>query len=299
MSTYPPPADQSRRRTTGPGRVLAIVASIFLLVIGACVALAGVVLMMLFGTDGEINTARNPVTTETAAVVTDIASIRDTSEVADALGTPTARLAGDGGNASGLFIGVGPAADVDSYLADVAIDQATNFELDPYRLDLARREGSETDAAAPTEQDFWVASTDGTAALEMTWDISDGDFRVVVMNADGTAGVDSELSVGFGLGAMFGLALGLVIGGGMMIIVGIALLVFTRPRSLPPVAYGYSGGYPPPTGNGPLAGTAPPADPGRLTPPTGQPVSHVEPPRAADPPPADPVPPPPVREPLS
>lgn len=256
MSTNTPyPAGASHRQTAGAGRVLAIVASVFLLVIGAALALGGTVLVAVFGSDGEISSATHPVVTPTAAVVTDIATFRDTSEVADAVGTPVVRIAADGGNSSGLFVGIGPAVEVDRYLAGVEIDQAVDFDIDPFVLNLSRRDGAETTADLPAEQGFWVMSTTGSAGLD--WPVRDGDYRVVVMNADGTAGVDSQLSVGVGLGGIFALGLGLLIGGVVLIALAIALLVFTRPRRSPPAAPGFADRYVLPTTE-PLAGTAPP-----------------------------------------
>jgi hypothetical protein len=254
MTTYGSPAP--RRQGTRPGRVIAIVAAVFLLLIGAALAIGGGALMAVFGTDGEASTAKAPVTTSTAAVVTDITEIRNTNDVADALGTPITSFAADGGNASGLFVGIGPASDVDRFLSGVAIDQVVDLSVDPYSLDLSRRDGPQTTASPPADQKFWVASASGTTGLDLSWQVQDGDYRVVLMNVDGAAGVQSQLGIGLGLSGMFGLALGLLIGGAVLIVLAIALLVFTRPRLAPPA---YPGGYPP-AGNGPPragAGAAP------------------------------------------
>lgn len=252
MTTNNPPIAAPRRRSATPGRVIAIVAAVFLLIIGALLALGGTALMVTFGTDGEISSDKHPVDTPTAAVITDVATIRDTADVADALGTPVANVTANGGNTSGLFVGIGPAVAVDRYLSGVAVDQAVDFEVDPYSLNLSRRAGTETTAAPPTEQDFWVASVDGTGNLAASWPVQDGNFRLVVMNADGAAGMTSQLSIGVGLDGMFGVALGLLIGGAVLILLAIALLVATRPRA-PTIAYG-----PPPGTRSPAVDPVPP-----------------------------------------
>jgi hypothetical protein len=236
-----------RRSGAGPGRVVAIVASVFLLVIGACLALGGGLLLVVFGSDGSVSTAKHPVGTPTAAVTTDVATIRDTAEVADALGTPVATVAANGGNTSGLFIGIGPAVAVDRYLSGVAVDQVVDFDVDPYTLNLDRRGGIRTTATSPAEQNIWVASTTGTGNLQLNWPVRDGNFRLVVMNADGSAGVNSQLSIGASLGGMFGLALGLLIGGAVLIILAVVLLVVSRPRP-PTIVYAPSTGPPAPAG---------------------------------------------------
>jgi hypothetical protein len=298
MTTNNPPMATAPSRGAGPGRVLAITAAVFLLIIGGSLVLGGGVLMAVFGADGQAATAKNPVTTPTAAVVTDVASIRDASDLANALGTPIVTLNADGGNASGLFVGIGPAAAVDEYLSGVEIDQAVDFDVDPYSLDLARRSGTETSADPPTQQDFWVASGTGATGLDLSWPVADGDYRAVLMNADGAAGVQSRLSIGVGLDGMFGLSLGLLIGGAVLIFIAVALLVVTRRRPQPLAAPG-AYAYPPPTGNGPATTAAPPLGNGPATgtaSPAGNgptkgnaPTEHV--------PPAETVPP--AREPLS
>ena len=60
----------------------------------------------------------------------------------------------------------------------------------------------------------------------------DGDWRAVVMAADGSRGVDAQLAVGAELPALLGLSLGLAGGGVLLLAVGGALLVFAvRNRS--------------------------------------------------------------------
>src|SRR5215218_4644654 len=41
---------------------------------------------------------------------------------------------------------------------------------------------------APGEASFWVARTESSTATDLTWAVDDGDWTVVVMNADGTPG---------------------------------------------------------------------------------------------------------------
>lgn len=249
-------ASAPRGSGAGAGRVVAIVASVFLLVIGVSLAVGGTAVMAVFGSDGELSSATNTVATPTAAVVTDVAAIRDTSDVAEALGTPIVRVTGSGGNDSGLFVGVGPAGAVDDYLARTEIDQAVDFDVDPFVLELSRRDGAESVAAPPADQDFWVAASAGTA--DLSWPVRDGDYRVVVMNVDGSAGVDSRLSIGLGLSGVFGVALGTLIFGAVLVFLAIALLVFTRPRRLPPATPGFADRYVLPR-NEPVPGVTPSA----------------------------------------
>jgi hypothetical protein len=212
-----------------PARTTTIVLAVIALVIGVVVALAGGVLLLVFGRDGNLSSSRYPVSSPTAAVVTDTAAITETSRVARVLGTPTLRLQVDGGNAAGLFVGIGPAADVDRYLQGVAVDQATDVDLDPYRMTLTRRDGTAT-APAPATQGFWVASATAHGVTDLSWTVRDGDYRVVLMNADGVAGLNSELGAGIGLPRMFSFAMAMFAGGLVLVLAGVLVLVLGRPR---------------------------------------------------------------------
>ncbi|MGW4485250.1 hypothetical protein ACWEOE_15610 [Amycolatopsis sp. NPDC004368] len=216
-ATYPP------RRS--PARIAVIVISVVALVIGVCLAVGGGLLLLLFGSGGSLKSGEHTVSTPTAAIVTDTAQITDTNRLTRALGSPSVTVHGSGGNTSGLFIGIGPAAEVDRYLTGVAIEQARNIDLDPFALDSVRRDGTPL-AVPPATQPFWVAS----GATDVTWPIADGDFRAVVMNADGTPGVDSRLAVDLNLPGLFGYALGFFIGGLVLVVAAIVALALGRPR---------------------------------------------------------------------
>jgi hypothetical protein len=212
-----------------PARTATIVLAVVALVIGVLAAAGGGILLLVFGTDGQLSTSRYPVSTTTAAIVTDTDPVTNTSRAADVLGAPTLRLQVDGGSGGGLFVGIGPAADVDRYLQGVAIDQATDLELDPYRLSLTRRDGTAT-APAPAGQNFWVASATAHGVTDLTWTIRDGDYRVVLMNADAAPGINTQLGLGIGLPRMFGIAMTLFAGGLVLILAGVLALALGRPR---------------------------------------------------------------------
>jgi hypothetical protein len=92
-----------------------------------------------------------------------------------------------------VFIGIGPAAAVDGYLGRVARQQVNGFA--------ARHSGSHVihgtaPSTPPTEQRFWAASTIGTGDRSITWQSRNGDWRVVVMKPDGSAGVNADVAIG-------------------------------------------------------------------------------------------------------
>lgn len=92
-----------------------------------------------------------------------------------------------------VFVGIGPEVDVDAYLAGMAHDEVTG--LDGNDALLSRRAGGST-VEPPTEQDFWVASATGTGTQQLEWQATDGRWAVVLMNADGSPGVQADADVG-------------------------------------------------------------------------------------------------------
>jgi hypothetical protein len=119
----------------------------------------------------------------------------------------------------GLFIGIGPEDDVERYLNGVEHDVLVDVELDPFRAEYRREPGSRT-PDPPFGQEFWAAARDH----RLQWDVEEGDWVAVVMNADASPGVVADISVaaksdlvlwaallGLGLGALFGAGAGLLI----------------------------------------------------------------------------------------
>jgi hypothetical protein len=92
-------------------------------------------------------------------------------------------------NSSGkpVFIGVAPAAEARSYLARTAY---TQFE----DIDGSRRTGIEhaggAPATAPTEAMIWRYQSSGEPSRTLDWPLESGTWTVVIMNADGSRGVD-------------------------------------------------------------------------------------------------------------
>ncbi|MEA2124110.1 MAG: hypothetical protein QOI80_892 [Solirubrobacteraceae bacterium] len=208
-----------------PARTGLVIGGSVLAVIASILALAGGAVLVLFGSDGKLSSGPEALTTPTTALVSDVGSIEDSAEVADALGTTRVRISADAQTAHGTFVGIGRTADVDRYLAGAAVDTVTDIDVDPFRLTRTTRGGS-AHPAAPADQTFWVASSTG-AHPDMSWKIADGDYRLVVMNADGSPAVhtraDFEVTVPnlpeIGLGALI-IGLLMLAGGIVLIVVG-------------------------------------------------------------------------------
>lgn len=128
----------------------------------------------------------------------------------------------------GVFIGVGEEQDVLSYLNDVEYDEIIDFRIDPDEFSYWNHPGTER-PAPPTAQTFWSESAYGSGEQSVEWTLESGTWTLVLMNEDGSQGVDLRGVVGVQIPWVFGLGLGLLIGGIVALILG-ALMVFLSVR---------------------------------------------------------------------
>jgi hypothetical protein len=141
----------------------------------------------------------------------------------DLLGT--IRLTGESSvSGTPLFIGIGPADDVAAYLDGVAHDDVSNIELSPFSAEYSTQPGG-APAEEPTSQTFWTESVSGTGTQTLTAEVPAGEWSVVVMNADGSADVGADLSVGATLPIIGWAAFSALVIGGVLLLAGIVLVL--------------------------------------------------------------------------
>ena len=147
---------------------------------------------------------------------------------------PELRIGAEG--STPLFVGIGRTADVERYLAGVDHDEVTDFDVDPFALATERRAGA-VEPAVPASRDIWVASVQGSGVQTLDWDGERGGMSVVVMNADGSRGVDAELTLGAHVPHLTWIGLGGAVAGGVLAILA-AVLVYlgVRPASRVPLS---------------------------------------------------------------
>jgi hypothetical protein len=124
------------------------------------------------------------------------------------------------------FIGVGPEDDVAAYLSGVAHARIDDVIGD----DLEERSGGAPDAP-PGEQDFWVVSTEGGGRQTLNWVPEKGEWSIVVMAADGSEGVGVLADIGAELPVLTWIAVGLLIGGGVLLLLGGLLIGLVAARA--------------------------------------------------------------------
>jgi hypothetical protein len=144
------------------------------------------------------------------------------------------RIRGESPGAKTLFMGIGPEPAVARYLGTVAHANVEDIDFDPFRVTYLPVTGG-APQGPPTDQRFWAASASGVGTQTLTWKVRDGDWSVVLMNADGSRGVTADIDLGAKMSFLLWVALGLLVGGALVVGGSTALVVLAaRTRQRPP-----------------------------------------------------------------
>jgi hypothetical protein len=134
-------------------------------------------------------------------------------------------------NGKPVFIGVATQQYAQSYLNGVNIDKLISYEWVPNRFGRLGTPTYQTIpggnlTSLPLTQAFWVAQASGTGTQTLTWTPTTGDYWVVVMNENGSPGVDVDAQVGARIGFLGWIGGGILIGGMIAALVGVVILYF-------------------------------------------------------------------------
>jgi hypothetical protein len=172
-------------------------------------------------------------------VVTDDLELLRWNTMPDFVSPPDdVRVEGVAAGSGTLFMGIAPADAVAGYLDGVAHDEITEWDSTQDDIEYVvytTNEGT-TDPAAPGTEGFWVASVSGSGELALDWTIQDGDWALVIMNADGSPGVSADVRFGVAaLSVLFPIGLATLVVGLVALIGGTRLVtsVPARPDESP------------------------------------------------------------------
>jgi hypothetical protein len=227
-------------RPSSTARVLSIGAAAVLAIVSTALLAAGA--LSLWGdsqrdADGYISTDREHVSTTAYALASDDLDINSDAPdwLLDGDDLGTVRLAAQSRDGKPVFVGVARTSDVERYLSGTAYTTVADFDTSPFRADYDEHAGTGR-PVAPAERPIWDASVQGGGHQRLDWDAKPGNWSVVVMNADGSRGVDTTVSAGAKLSFLQPLGWA-AIGGGvvLMLAAGGLLYLGLRPPRVPPV----------------------------------------------------------------
>ena len=207
-------------------KVLLIIFGGISALIGIGLAVGGVVLLAFLGGDGYFETDEARVSTTTYALVSEGSGAGTDTSSPDTGGLEatvrvTVRPQGD----EPVFVGVAPAATVASYLAGVEHDELRDIEFSPLRFRTVRQDGAAPDGP-PAGRPGWLQQASGTGPQQVSFDLLGPEYQVVIMNADGSQGVDAEIRVGLQVPLLRGIGIGLLVGAALFLVLGLLLLVW-------------------------------------------------------------------------
>jgi hypothetical protein len=236
MQTRP---DRGYARLTGGQTAMIIIGAIATL-LGLGLLLSATVIAAAGNnrSDGFLTTGTAPLATDSYAVsVPDVGiDVRgpDQAYARRLLGTVRIR-ATSADPAVPVFVGIARTADVDGYLEGVGHADIADIDSRPVSVDYAEHAGS-APRTIPEEQTFWDSSDSGTGTRTLNWNVAAGDWTVVVMNADGSAGVRADVDLGGTLPVLRMATIILFVAGGLILAAGLLLIllpIVTRRRREP------------------------------------------------------------------
>lgn len=138
----------------------------------------------------------------------------------------TVRVEVAAGDGRPMFVGVAPTGEVGRYLDDVAVAHVDDLAgLDHPTVQPGARVPSSPSAAG-----IWSASTTGPTPRALTWDTGAGDWSVVIMRPDGSAGFDVTIRAGAEIPALPWIAASTAAAGLFVVAGGMALFVTSLRR---------------------------------------------------------------------
>jgi hypothetical protein len=177
------------------------------------------------GDDGYLSTGTERFTTTGRALASERLDVdldgKDWIAGVEDLGDTRLDVASADGKA--VFAGIAPRRDVAEYLRGVEHTTVEDIDTSPFRARRRAHHGTRV-PGAPADQDIWAASVQGAGEQTLRWTPDDGDWSVVVMNADGSPGVAADVSAGAEIPFLEPLGWSLAGGGLLLLIAGGALI---------------------------------------------------------------------------
>jgi hypothetical protein len=213
------------------GAITALVATA--LIIGGTVALYGEIEK---NDDGYLTTDKHRFSADTRALATENldADFDGGDWVIEPGDLGKVRLEADSRDGKALFVGIARTSDVERYLNGVphtTVHDVDAGPFDSFDADYARHAG-QRHPASPEHAGIWAASAHGAGTQTVDWEIEDGNWSIVVMNADGSLGVDADVSAGANLPFLNELGWTALGSGSFALVLGLGLIVLAvrRPK---------------------------------------------------------------------
>jgi hypothetical protein len=216
-----------------PGRLIAAIFGAIVALVAFGLIVGGVALIVVHGTqrdaDGFLTSPVYRLETPRYALVSGEVDLASRPGDWFPAGLADVRLTAEAVAGEAVFVGIGPSDDVDRYLGSVARDEVTRLERGPGDVEYRPIEGGSPERD-PADQGFWAVSASGEGPQTVTWELDQGSWSVVVMNADASEGVTVRFAAGARIPLLLAIGIGFLIGGLLVGGAAAALLVWATSR---------------------------------------------------------------------
>ena len=213
---------------------LAVTGTIASLIAVALVAGGGLALWgdSLKDDDGYLRTDTERFTADTRALATDNLDVDlgDADFLAQTNDLGKIEVTAQSRDGKPVFVGIARTTDVERYLAGVPHTTVEDVDVAPFRADYERQSGHRH-PVSPEHAGIWQASSQGTGKQSIDWKVDDGDYSVVVMNADGSLGVDADISAGAEIPFLDELGWSAIGSGAFALVLGIGLIALASRKT--------------------------------------------------------------------
>jgi len=205
---------------------LTIVAVLFILGGGAC-ALPSVITYRAIDGDGYVN-GSGGMSTATAALVTGTAQFEEVTEAevdeGRTGGEVRIRISAERNDGGDVFVAIGSAEAIQAFVLRGSHEVLSDLKFDPF--DYRGVSVGGTRALTAPDAGLFAVSAGGAGRQEITWTVEPGEWRAIIMNSDGSPGVDVDVRFGVRFPYLRGFAIAGMIIGGALIVIGVLWLVF-------------------------------------------------------------------------
>ncbi len=219
------------------GRVIAVVVGALMVLTSAGFAAAGTGLAWAAGAQRD---AAGYLTSDVVRLSTDGYAVTSRSITLDGAGpgwaypdavVDSVRLRAQGPASVPVFIGLGPTAQVEDYLASVQYSTVTDLGIGTGGTIRYTDHAGTAPAEPPASQGFWTAQSSGAGRQSVVWTPEAGDWTIVVMNADASPGVSVDTDVAADVPWLPWLGGGIFAAGIVLLLLGAALIAVAVARA--------------------------------------------------------------------
>jgi hypothetical protein len=136
-----------------------------------------------------------------------------------------------------IFIGVARYEDAYSYVNPMEYHEITNFDMGwenfgtrTTHIDYILHQG-DAPTAPPTVHSYWIVHGADAGEQALTWEPEAGRYYLVMMNSDGSAGINADVRIGVEIPFFAGIGNILLVAGVFIGAIGVLMLYFTIRRN--------------------------------------------------------------------